>query len=90
MFHVYNSLDLCSFMDISFTSVLIWIYIYMFFYGCHVQPADITERRSTHVRIRIHGRARTSIARVAAQYARFLNSGTTAALTIPIYYKYID
>ena len=62
----------------------------MFFYGCHVQPADITERRSTHVRIRIHGRARTSIARVVAQYARFLNSGTTAALTISIYYKYID
>ena len=64
--------------------------LYMFFYGCHVQPADITERRSTHARIRIHGRARTSIARVVAQYARFLNSGTTAALTIPIYYKYID
>ena len=64
--------------------------LYMFFYRFHVQPADITERRSTHVRIRIHGRARTSIARVVAQYARFLNSGTTAALTIPIYYKYID
>ena len=82
MFHVYNSLDLCSFMDMSFTSVLIWIYICSFM--------DVTERRSTHVRIRIHGRARTSIARVVAQYARFLNSGTTAALTILIYYKYID
>ena len=75
MFFYGYVIYICSHMD-----------LYMSFYGCHAQPADITERRSTHVRIRIRGRARTSI----AQYARFLNSGTTAALTIPIYYKYID
>ena len=77
MFFYGYVIYICSHLD---------LYI-MFFYA---QPADIMERRSTHVRIRIHGRARTSIARVVAQYARFLNSGTTAALTIPIYYKYID
>ena len=49
MFHVYNSLDLCSFMDMSFTSVLIWIYICSFMDVMFNQP----ERRSTHVRIRM-------------------------------------
>ena len=58
--------------------------LYMFFYGCHAQPADITERRSTHVRIRIRTCVPELQSRVVAQYARFLNSGTTAALTIPI------
>ena len=62
---MFNSLDLCSFMDMSFTSVLIWIYICSFMDVMFNQPIYITERRSTHVRIRIHGRARTSIARPA-------------------------
>ena len=38
MFHVYNSLDLCSFMDMSFTSVLIWIYICSFMGVMFNQP----------------------------------------------------
>ena len=85
-------LDLCSFMD---TSVLIWIYN-NYFYGCHVQPADILNGTQiytrTYVYVRIRGRVTELQSRgpVVAQYARFLNSGTTAALTIPIYYKYID
>ena len=85
MFHVYIYI-------IVWIYVLLWIcHLHLFSFGSIYvllwMSADITERRSTHVRIRIHGRARTSIARVVA---RFLNSGTTAALTIPIYYKYID
>ena len=63
--------------------------LYMFFYGCHVQPADITERRSTHVRIRIRQEYQ-DFNRASAISVRALCSPTTQRSVQQIEPNFVD